>query len=777
MKQVLVVFLLVLMVLTGTINAAAIKEVTVTNVAGVKIKNDFVVNNMRSKVGTQLDPRILSGDIRRLYQTNRFIDIETEFNDATGILLVVVTNKPVVDKIIIRGNKEIETEDIEEVLTQEIAMVIDDTALVADKLKLKEKYDNEGHFNAVIELKVEATKDPEKVDLVIEIDEKKSLQTDSVHIHGSTVFSEEVLLDRLQTSPSFWRYMFDTGFYNNLMLTADLETIKRAYKERGYLDFKIVKTLKSDDGEYLRVDIWIDEGNPYSVQSVSVVGNEVFSTVELESLIAVKAGMNYSTLVSNADIKRITDKYNNLGYLDFRCYPQLTPHPDKYMVDIQYRINEGKAANIRDIIITGNEDTKEYVIRRELAIQPEDKANKGLINKSRTRLMNMGYFEKVDLTAVDTEIEELKDLQLKLVEKPTGQLGLGGGFSSADDIVGHINFQQSNFDLLDGWPFMGGGQRFSARLQVGSQRQDVQLSLTEPWFLNKPQSLSTSLFLTERFYDEYEIKKAGYEIGISKRLTKYPLWSIRHGHRLQKVKVDIDDDTKVARDAFGNPVPDDPFTPEDESRELEASKELQDLEANDWVSAYLLSFRKDTRNSTRRPTEGGIMGLSGEFQTGAIGSDNESAKLRLRWTEYVSVFEESVLKLHGELNSLIGDDPLYERYFGGGIGKVRGYEERTLGPLDENREEVGGSSFAVFTAELDVPFNKTFNGVLFTDAGGVWEDSDGFIDYDKFNISVGPGLRINLPIGVVELYYGVPVVDESEVENSGRFHFNMGYNF
>ena len=765
MKKVLAVFLLVSVILTGSINAAAIKEVKVTNVAGVEIKNNFVVNNMRSKVGTQLDPRILSGDIRRLYQTNRFIDIETEFNDETGVLLVAVTNKPVVAKIIIKGNKEIETEDIEEVLTQEINTLIDDSALVADKLKLKEKYDNEGHFNAVIELKVEATEDPGKVDLVIEIDEKKSLQTDSVHIHGSTVFSEENLLDRLQTSPSFWRYVFDTGFYNSLMLSADLEAIKRAYKERGYLDFKIVKTLKSDDGEYLRVDIWVDEGHPYSVSSVSVVGHEVFTTVELETLITVKGGMNYSTLVSNADIKRITAKYNNLGYLDFRCYPQLTPYPDKYMVDIQYRIKEGKIAHIRDIIITGNEDTKEYVIRRELAIQPEDKANKGLIKKSRTRLMNMGYFEKVDITAVDTEIEELKDLQLKLVEKPTGQLGLGGGFSSADDIVGHINFQQSNFDLLDGWPFMGGGQRFSARLQLGSQRQDVQLSLTEPWFLNKPQSLSTSLFLTERYYDEYEIKKAGYEIGLSRRLVKYPLWSIRHGHRLQKIKVEIDDD----RYLDGSVIP-----PE---LKYSNSQELRDLEANDVVSTYLLSFRKDTRNSTRRPTEGGVMGLSGEFQTGAIGSANDSAKLRLHWKEYHSVFEESVLKLSGEINSLIGDDPLYERYFGGGIGKIRGYEERTLGPLDENREEVGGSSFAVFTAELDVPFNKTFNGVLFTDAGGVWEDSDGYLDYDEFNISVGPGLRINLPIGVIELYYGVPVVDESEVQNSGRFHFNMGYNF
>ena len=499
MKRIFKVFLIVSIVLIGTANAAAIKEIQVKNVKGSVIESSFVLNNMRSKVGTQLDPRTLSGDIRRLYMTNRFIDIETEFNDGTGLLVVTITPKPTVGEIVVRGNKEIETEDITEVLTQNIDTVIDDAALVADKLKLKEKYDNEGHFNAEIELRFEETEDSERVKLIIDIKENKSLQTDSVHIHGSTVFSEEELIGRLQTSPSFWRYMFDTGFYNELMLAADIETIKRAYKERGYLDFKVIKTQKSDDGEYLRVDLWVDEGHPYSVGAVGVAGNELFSTAELEGLITVKPGMNYTTIVGNADIKRITNKYNNLGYLDFRCFPQLTPYPEKKRVDIEYRIKEGKPAKIRDIIITGNENTKEYVIRRELAIQPEDKANKALIDKSRTRLMNMGYFEKVDLTAVDTEIEELKDLQLKLEEKPTGQLGLGGGFSSADDIVAHLNFQQSNFDLLEGWPFMGGGQRFSARLQLGSERQDIQLSLTEPWFMNKPLSLSTKLFLTERF--------------------------------------------------------------------------------------------------------------------------------------------------------------------------------------------------------------------------------------------------------------------------------------
>jgi outer membrane protein assembly factor BamA len=156
----------------------------------------------------------------------------------------------------------------------------------------------------------------------------------------------------------------------------------------------------------------------------------------------------------------------------------------------------------------------------------------------------------------------------------------------------------------------------------------------------------------------------------------------------------------------------------------------------------------------------------------------ESGKFKVRWTTYNEAFEESVLKLHAEVNTLIGDDPIYDRYFGGGIGRIRGYDERELGPIDSREDPLGGASFLLLSAELDIPFNKTFNGVWFVDAGNVWEDSYDFADLSDLSLTTGPGVRINLPIGVVELYYGKPVIDNSKNEDdSGSFHFNMGYNF
>ncbi|WDE98024.1 outer membrane protein assembly factor BamA [Lentisphaera profundi] len=741
----------ILLLLTATVCANSIKEVKVFNAQGKEIQSGFVLNNIKSKPGTTLAPRVLSSDIRRLYQTNEFINVETEFDEGTGVLKITITRRPKLLEIVIEGYEEIDEDDIRDELELVVGEPLDETVMASDKHKISKLYDDEGYYSAEVLFNLETTDNPEEVVLRIIVDEKSSLQVDEVRFHGNTVIIDDDLASSITTKPSFWRYMFDTGFFNELIFEADLKLIKRLYKARGYLDFKIEKVVKKDDGEYLELDIFITEGRPYIVGNVSISGNSIFSTVELNKLVTVKKGFSYSSLVEDADIDRITTKYQNEGYLDLYCSAQLNPNPQTHIVDIDYRISEGVPSRIRDIIITGNTDTKEYVIRRELAIQPDDKANKDLINKSKTRLMNMNYFEKVDVTPVNTEIEGLKDLQLKVTEKSTGQLGLGGGFSSADSFVGSVNFSQSNFDLYDGWPFIGGGQRFQSRAQFGSERQDLTVGWVDPWFLGKPLSLSTSFFLSERYYDDYDQEKVGYEIGLTKRLSKYPLWTIRHAHRLYQIDINMDDDV---------------------------SKELEDEETSDISSAYILTLRKDTRNSTRRPNEGGIMEFKSEWQSVAIASDNESAKLKIRWTTYNEAFEDSVLKLHAEINSLIGDDPIYDRYFGGGIGRVRGYDERELGPVDSNGDPIGGASFLLLSAELDVPFNKTFNGVWFVDVGNVWEDSFDFTDISDASLTTGPGLRINLPIGVVELYYGKPIVDNAaEEDDSGSFHFNMGYNF
>ena len=750
LTQIYKVFLIAVL-FTSLAMAKEIQEVKVFNSKGEEIQSGFILNNIKSKPGSNLSPRILSSDIRRLYQTNEFINVETEFDEGTGLLKITVTRRPNLIKIIIEGNEEFDDEDITDEMDLVIDELLDEAVMAADKHNIKKLYDDDGFYNADIFFEIEKTDNPEEVVLRITIDEKSSLQVDEVRFHGNTVILDDDLASLINTKPSFWRYLFDTGFFNELLFDADLKLIKRQYKARGYLDFKVEKVVKKDDGEYLELDIFITEGRPYIVGNVTISGNSTYSTAELEKLVTAKSGFSYSTLVEDADIDRMTTKYQNEGYLDLYCSAQLKPNPQTHIVDVDYRIVEGKPSKIRDIIITGNNDTKEYVIRRELAIQPDDKANKDLIDKSKKRLINMNYFEKVDITPVNTELEGYKDLQLKLEEKSTGQIGLGGGFSSADSFVGSVNFSQSNFDLYEGWPFIGGGQRFQSRAQFGSERQDLTVGWVDPWFMGKPLSLSTSFYMSERYYDEYDQEKLGYEVGITKRLSKYPLWTIRHAHRLYQIELDMDDDV---------------------------SKELEDEETTDISSAYILTLRKDTRNSTRRPNEGGIMQFTSELQSIVIGSDNESGKFKVRWTTYNEAFEESVLKLHAEVNTLIGDDPIYDRYFGGGIGRVRGYDERELGPVDSNEDPLGGASFLLMSAELDVPFNKTFNGVWFVDAGNVWEDSYDFADFSDLSLTTGPGLRINLPIGVVELYYGKPVVDNSETEDdSGSFHFNMGYNF
>ncbi len=278
-KTILLIFLF-----TSFALAKNITEVQVYNFKGEKIQSGFVLNNIKSKPGTTLSPRVLSSDIRRLYQTNEFIDVDTEFDEDAGVLKITVTRRPKLIEILVEGNEELDDEDIIDELDLVVDEPLDEAVMAADKHNIKKLYDDEGYYNADIFFNVEKTDDPEEVVLRIVVDEKSSLQVDEVRFHGNTVFLDDDLADMINTKPSFWRYMFDTGFFNELIFDADQKLIKRQYKSRGYLDFKIEKVVKKDDGEYLELDIFITEGRPYIVGNVTISGNSIYSTADLEKL-------------------------------------------------------------------------------------------------------------------------------------------------------------------------------------------------------------------------------------------------------------------------------------------------------------------------------------------------------------------------------------------------------------------------------------------------------------------------------------------------------------
>ncbi|MEN9360015.1 MAG: outer membrane protein assembly factor BamA [Verrucomicrobiota bacterium] len=742
-------------------SGAEIERIETVTTTGEAVSEGLVRSNMKLRSGSAFDPEVLSEDIRRLYATNQFADIEAKFQptvEGRGKLVLILTLKPRVESIEFQGNAELKTSKLEDKLTQQTAVPVDDAKMAADKAALKELYDKKGFYNARITVRVLPGTKPGLVKVVYVIDERQSVKVDDVVFHGNTVFTQDELDDMMQTQPSFWRYLFGTGFLNETLFDRDRDKITSSYKGRGFFDFKITRVERRMDGKFVELHIHVEEGLAYKLGKVSVSGVAAYPQAQIDNLIAPRSGLSYSETLQKQDIDRITAVYSTDGYLDLRITPVLKTDPKSRVVDVEYKIYEGKPSTIRDVNIIGNVATNENVIRRELALHPGDKSSQLMIDKSKSRLQAMGYFDDVEIIPVETDVEEKRDLQVKVKEGQTGRLMLGAGYSSEDDLVGTIGFSQSNFDIANGWPFIGAGERFRANAEVGTERQSFNIGWTDPWFNGEPMAFGVDLFYNQRYYTDWDFQTFGDEVSLTKRLDSMQPWTLRSALRSEYVTVDPDND---------------------------ASKRLKDEETDEFVNSPIFTLGRDTRNNLVRPTEGENFSISTELQSEAWASANNLYKLSIKDALYFPVGDESVFKLSGQADTadgLFGDEvPIYERYFGGGIGRIRGFRERRVGSkeagtIDENKAPLGGQTFAVATAEFDSPIGGPFYWAAFMDVGNVWRNA-WEIEPDDLNVTVGPGLRMNLPLGLIQLDYGIPLIKADGQDGNGRLHFSLGYQF
>ena len=521
-----------------------------------------------------------------------------------------------------------------------------------------------------------------------------------------------------------------------------------------------------------RIDICytVKEGPEYIVSSLKIEGNETFdyhkllartaeerkmSQTDFFANLPLKAGDVYNSITEKVIVEAIKTVYYNDGYIDLSCYPKHDKNGGKVAITI--KIRENSKSKINNIFITGNRKTQDRVIRRELSLIPDDIANKRKIESSKRRLENLNYFETVSITPTNTANEGEKDLRISLTEKNTGQFNVGLGFSTEDSVTASFEVSQSNFDLFN-WPyFLGGGQKMRSRLQIGSERTEVMVSLTEPWLFNRRLSLTGSAYLKERIYDEYTQKTLGTSWSLTRKMNR-KFWRQTFGYSLEKIKID---DLEA------------PVTPE-----------FEDEEGTYYASHAYIRFDRNSTDRYRFPTRGSKFSTSFGGQSELIGSYTNSIDIDLTFDKYILVNKESgwVLKLGlnmRQIDKIEGDDiAIFDRYFAGGPGTVRGFQFREVGPVDGNKNPYGGQSLFSATAQIRFPLMDSLHFILFSDAGNVWEEEWGY-RMDEMNVSVGLGFRIILPIAPISIDYGVPIhTDQKHLEDeNGRLHFNLGFSY
>src|SRR5947209_5179427 len=738
-----------------------VRSIDVQYTGPATISRERILAQMRTKVGLPYSDTVAETDIRALYNTGQVQNVRIFGQpESDGVkVIVAVQTRTMLNEIQIDGATRISPKKLRKNLGVKLNTPLREEDLEQGRQKIMDTYRAHGFNDVDVTVHVEpidATRGTSRA--VYTVNEGIKGSVTSVRFEGNTHFSDRVLRKQMKTrQKTLFSFVDKSGRLDETQLQDDLQKIREFYQNHGYIDVAVrdVTKQRTSSGA-LQIVIAIDEGPQYHVGKLSFVGYKATTEEKLRGVVKMKEGAIYSAKGIKDDAKAMADAYGSGGYVDLTIVPESSPAHGG-LIDITYRIDEGQRSYVERISITGNTRTKDKVIRREVLIAPGDVFNTVRVEVSKKRLENLGYFSKVDAFPVDTGVEGQKNLDILVEEKRTGSLNFGAGFSTVDSLLGFVELTQGNFDITN-WPSLtGGGQKFRIRIQAGTQRRDAEITFTEPWFLDRPISVSYSTYYHQANYlsSVYDERSYGFAIDVRKSLRPYLYGSI--GYHFE--------DADAINVAF------------------DATPQLRAELGNETKSTVTASLVWDTRDNpfiTRRGERISYTWYVTGFPTGGTehfyGFDVEASKywhLPLDMILLVNAEVAGVDALDEQENRLI---KIYDRLFLGGSNNLRGFEYRDVGPKDKNGEPLGGQSMARSTVELTFPIVEKARGAFFYDNGFVnvnpWD-----YNFDDLSADVGFGLRLDLPIGPLRIDYGIPIQSGRHHLGSGKLNFNVGYQF
>ncbi|HEY5752642.1 MAG TPA: outer membrane protein assembly factor BamA [Chthoniobacterales bacterium] len=733
-----------------------VRSIDVQYAGPATVSRERILANIRTQVGQPYSEQVVEADIRSLYNTGQITNVRMFGEPSEGGIKVyiVIQAKAVVSEVFVEGGRIVKTRRIRKEITAKPGSILNEDTLEADRQKILELYQKRGYADVGVQYNTELDERTGRTKVTYVISEGGKTVIRHIVFSGNTVFKRKRLIKEMKTRPkNLLSFINSSGKMNTIQLDEDLQKIRLLYQNAGYTDVKIGQPqIQRVSADRVDLHIAIDEGPKYTVNSVRFTGNTIATDEQIRKILLVKEGAPAGTEPLRKDLKSIEDSYGRLGYADARIDLVTTP-AGPGLVNLQYNIEEGSQSYLERVNITGNTRTKDKVIRRELILGPGDVYDTVRVEVSKARIEGLDYFEKVETYASDTMVPGRKDLNINVEEKRTGSLNFGAGFSSIDSVLGFVEVTQSNFDIMNPWSFTGGGQRFRMRLQLGAERKDFIISLTEPYFLDKRLSLGGDIFYREADYQSnvYSQRNYGFDLKLRKPLGNFTQATLEY--RLENVSIyDVDENVSQA---------------------------IRDEEGDKLKSQISLTVSNDTRDSVKLTHRGHQIVGTIHYAGGILGGDVETYGFGIEGKQYFLLPWDTILLLNGEVAVIDswgnGDVPIFDRLYLGGANTLRGFDYRDVGPKDENGEPIGGRTMARFTAEYTFPIVERVRGALFYDVGFVSEDA---WDWGgDVNSDVGLGIRLDLPIGPIRIDYGIPIQADSFNDSNGKFNFNVGYQF
>ena len=742
-----------------------VQEVRVRYDGFPSVSEALIRGNIQLQKGSLFEQSAIDRSIRSLYRTGFFEFIAADVDEVSGAEVVVtfrVKPKYRIASIDFVGNDKLSDRRLEKETGIEVGDFFDEFNAKSDEDAIFALYLKKGYSDVDVDYEYVSNDATGQIDVQFLISEGQKFRVGNISFTGIGDLSDSKLRSVMQLKQwnVFLSWLSGTGRFDPDLLVDDRQTLLAYIRDQGYLDVKIPESaieIEYPKENVVDVNIEVDLGKQYSVGSVSVAGNTLFSDEEILDQTDLETGDVFSPSQVAAATEEIRLFYGADGYLETRVRAMRSPNLQTGAIDLTYQIAESQKYDVESINLQGNTKTKSIVIIRELALAPGDTFDLRRMRNSQLRLENTRYFDSVNLRPESTNIPGKKDLSISVQEGRTGNLTFGAGFSSVEKAVFFAEISQGNFDLFN-WRsyFQGDGQKFRVRFQIGSQSNEIVIAFEEPWLFERQLALGFDIFRRETDFNstEYNELRTGFDVYLRKRL--FELVEGRLSYTLENVDIfDVSEN---------------------------ASSQIKEEEGKKLISKVGLTLTRDTRDRLIITRKGNRLEYNTQVAGGPFGGDVDYWKNQIWASQFIPTFEwlNQGFAAFGRIGTIVpyGDSnvPFFDRFFLGGPNTLRGFGYRDVGPVDDNDEPIGGNSFGYISFEYMVQLADPLEVVLFYDWGFVNPDDWDFAT-SAYNDDWGFGFRVFILGAPLRIDFGFPITSSPTNDDGMQFNFSFGTRF
>ncbi len=710
-----------------------------------------VLSYVRIKPGDRYDAARLDASLKALYETGYFKDVR--FRREGGALIVQVQENPVVNRIAFEGNQRIKNDILAAELQLKPRLVYTVSRAQADAQRIVEVYRRSGRFSVTVEPKL-IELEQNRVDLVFEIKEGELTAIHRIVFIGNKRFSDGQLRTEINTEETRWyRFLSSNDIYDPDRLAFDQELLRKYYLRNGYADFQVISAVAelAPDRDGFIVTFTLEEGEQYDVGSVTVESKlKDLPNEALQPFVTIVSGEHYDVEAVDATVDDITDEVGRFGYAFIDVRPRVTRRREEKLVDIVFEIGEGPRVYVERIDIVGNVRTLDEVIRREMRLAEGDAFNRAKVRESERRIRRLGFFESVKIANTPADAPDRTVLTVEIVEQSTGELSFGAGISSDSGVLANASIRERNL--------LGRGQELLLSFGLSFKDAQLDLSFTEPYFLNRPLAAGVDLFASNSDKTDksnYTQKTLGFGFRVGYELARH--WRQTWGYQLKQ---------------------------DDITADAGASRFILAQEGKALTSRLSHRIAYDNTDNFFSPSEGyrftidnALAGLGGD-----VGYFSTEGKAAI----YFPIADETVLSLSSRAAGIIGladDVRLNNRFFMGGTS-FRGFAVSGVGARDSaTADALGGNFMYLETVELGFPLGLPkevgITGRVFAEAGAVFDVDDtgaGIQDSKAPRASIGAGITWASPFGPLRIDFGYAILKE-DFDETEIISFTFGTRF